>query len=262
MFSKFKKLLVISMLSLPMLSLASNYYKNELQGKEVVVASSVIPPYVIVNPSDIGTPIGIEIDILKEAQKRLGFSFKKNRIVFTSQNGKYDMIVEGIADIVIGGIWGTDARHDEFDFSTPIYKTSLSIITRKDKTDKIRGLDDLVNTTIAGEVGTRVLTQFSEDERSQKISQKWYDSLFNCFYAVEKGDVDAFIYDTPTAKYYLNKWNDHHLTTVGDTFGNEHEAKVVFLYHKTFKYQEQFNAVIEEMLYDGTIDSIVNKYIK
>ncbi len=231
---------------------------NSLKGVTINVGMSTIPPFVIVKSDDYTEPMGVDVDIFRELQKRLGFSMPNNKFVYTSTNDKYQLLYDNKIDIITGGISATPQRAKLFDFSPSYYQSALAVIINADNKNKIKSIDDLDKRTISAEYGINILDLFSGN---QKIDVKNYLTTFSCIYAVENHDVDATIFDYPTAKYYVNSWKNGHLTIAGEPFGMSDTTKIVFLYNKNFKYKKEFDVVINEMKRDGTIDNILKRYI-
>ncbi len=266
MFNFLKKLLLISAVSSSLLSPVfaetSDYsytnINNSLKGVEVKISLSTVPPFVIVKSDEYTEPVGIDVEIFRELQKRLGFTMPNDKFVYTSSNDKYTLLHNNEVDVIGGGISAAPQRGKLFDFSKSYYQSSFAVIINKSNASSIKGVQDLKGKTLGAEYGVSYNGLF---EGSENLKTEPFLTTFSCFYAVSTKQVDATIFDLPTAQYYVNHWQEGNLAIAGEPFGKSRTSRIVFLFNKNFKYQKEFNAAIEQMLQDGTIDKIVHKYI-
>lgn len=265
MFNFIKKFLLISVACSTLHSTAfadsSDYaytnINNALKGVEVKISLSTVPPFVIVKSDEYTEPVGIDVEIFRELQKRLGFTMPNDKFVYTSLNDKYTLLNNNEVDVIGGGISASPQRAKIFNFSKSYYQSSFAVVIHNDNKNIIKGVQDLKGKTLAAEYGISYNGLF---DGAETLKTEPFLTTFSCFYAVANRQVDATIFDLPTAQYYTHFWEGGNITIAGEPFGKSKTSRIVFLFNKNFKYQREFNIAIEQMIQDGTIDKIIKKY--
>lgn len=235
-------------------------YKNALKGVSLKIGAAPFPPFVTVNETGYREPYGIEIEILEEVKKRLGFSLLNDKYIFASSEFVLNAGNEGSIDIMVGGLSLTKERIKTYPTSPAIYQSSQAIVTRKSEASSIKTFDDLNGKVLATEAGIDIKSWLQGS--NAKVTVKEYATNFMSYYAISKGDADATIIDTPNALFYSKKWNFGNLQIAFVTNEGNEESNVGFLYKKGFKYTNYFNAAISDMISDGTVQKIIDKYTK
>ena len=136
----------------------SNNDQNEgLQ--EIIVGSDNYPPFNFVNAD--GSPIGIDVELAKEAFRRMGY---KAVFVSIDWEDKKNLLADGSVDCVWGS-FSMDGRENEYNWAGP-YMVSCEVVAVSVESD-IYTLADLEDKTVAVQTTTKPEEIFldREDDR-------------------------------------------------------------------------------------------------
>lgn len=201
---------------------------------------------------------GVDIDVIKELQKRLGFDIKDGRIYPIPHTDGLAMLERNEIDILGGGLVYTKERLAKLD-CTPIYINSgLGIVFSKKNHNKIRSIKDLKGLRIAVDplsasgLHLKYVKQFGAEP--VEISNITY-----ALFMVAQGKVDALIYDRMPIEDFANSIEEASLETLSDEFGQD-VGHYTFYLPKNGKYNKYLSQTLQEMLDDGTIDRLLKKW--
>ena len=216
----------------------------------IMATNAQFPPYEFYEGSEI---VGIDAEIAAAIADKLGRPLQIEDVEFDSvlagvQSGKYDM---GLAGITV-----TPERQQSMDF-TDSYATGIqSIIVKNDS--PITSYDDLAADGATYKVGVQLSTTgdlyASEEFGPDRVQQ--FQAGADAVAALVAGKVDCVIIDNEPAKSFV-KANDG-LKILDTEYAVEEYAACVA---KDSPILEQLNTAIAELKADGTIDSIIAKYI-
>ena len=226
-----------------------------LQGVKLDVGVSPTAPFVVVGGSlkDIS---GIDIDIIKELQRRTGFELANDTLHLANFSDIIEMGAAGKLDIATGAISLTKERAKIFHQSVPTFRSHTVLVTNGSK--GIKTINDMSGRTMAIVAGAKFPVKFDPNvERNMKIKNE--NSLFMSFYAVYKGDVDAMLIDAPMAHDAINTWANGRLQIADDIEGTESDIGMMF--KKDSKYSYILNEYLDQMRADGTVEKIIHKYL-
>lgn len=230
--------------------------KLPLEGKVIDVGLSIAPPFVIVD-GDFTNLSGIDVDIIRELQKRTSFKASHNRFNVMNFNELFALANEGKVGIVGGGISLTAERARRFILAGPTYN-SQSVVVVKDSNNNITKLEDLAGRTVAAEAGVDVVDLFPAGEQvSVRLKNK--STNFMALYSVSRGDADAMITDAPIAFEYVQGWEDGNLKVAFPIENSDTPMGLLFSKNKpesAVLYQAYM-----QMVRDGTVHNIVTKYL-
>lgn len=219
-----------------------------------------VPPGFIVDPNT-KEKSGIFNDVLEEIAKRNGLSINyKEEVAWATM---IETLNANRVDLIANQVWATPERRANADFSKPIYFSPIGIFVRandnrfdndfrkiNDPSVKIAALDGEINYYIAQ-------TDFPKAELKPLPNNV---DLAQLFMEVATAKKDVFFVD-PMYAYNYTKNNPDKLKNiaVNSPIRNYPNA---YMYKKgNTKLGEFLNAEIDKMLKDGTIDSIIGKYI-
>lgn len=205
--------------------------------------------------TDLTRPQGIDIDVIHELQRRLRFNLKENRIFPIARDAGFARLKNGTADMVGGGISYTVSRAQLYDFSPVFYSSSLAVVYSSRYNKNIRNVADLKGKKIGVERGS---TSESMAEKFGATPVYFTNNLMALF-QVANGDLDGIIYDRPPVNDFAVSVPSAELALTDDKFGEE-ECLYAFALAKASPYTEIISNTIEEMLMDGTIDRILEKW--
>lgn len=241
--------LAVAMLaSVAMLAGCGNSGKEKL----TMATNASFPPYEY--KEDGETIIGIDAEIAQAIADKLGMELEIVDIEFGAivagvQSGKYSM---GMAGMTV-----TEERLESVDFSTS-YATGVQVIIVKEGSE-IKSFDDIA----AGEykVGVQLSTTgdiyASDDLADTKSEVVEYETGNDAVAALVSGKVDAVIIDNEPAKSYVAA--NEGLTILDTDYVTEDYA-ICFSKDNT-ELKDKVNGALEELIADGTVQSIIDKYI-
>ncbi|MGX7418654.1 transporter substrate-binding domain-containing protein [Carnobacterium gallinarum] len=138
---------------------------------------------------------GYEVEVLKEATKRLGIKVKFEEMGF---DGMLSAVNSGQVDAAANNIDTSDDRKEKFAFSDPYKYSFASMVVRKSDQSGIRSLEDLKGKKSAG-AATTTYMKIAEKFGAESVV---YDNVTNDQYLMDvaNGRTDVILND-----YYLQK---------------------------------------------------------
>lgn len=226
-----------------------------LQGVKLEVGVAPTAPFVVVGAS-LQEITGIDIDIIKELQRRTGFELAHDRMHLANFSDIIEMGASGKLDIATGAFTLTEERGKIFYQSVPTFRSHTVLVTNGSK--GIKTIDDMSSRTMANISGAKFPVKFDPNvERNMKIKNE--HSVFMTFYAVYKGDADAMLIDAPMAHDAINTWAKGRLQIADDIEGTDSDIGMMF--KKDSKYSYILNEYLDQMRADGTVEKIIHKYL-
>ena len=217
-------------------------------GKLTMATNAAFPPYEMT--TDAGEFEGIDIDTAKAIAEKLGLELQIDDMDF---DAALLSVQQGKADIVMAGVTVTDERKAVMDFSDS-YATGIQSIIVPEGSD-IASPDDLAGKTIGTQRGTTGYIYCSDDFGDENVVA--YDDGLTAVQALNNGQVDAVVIDNAPAKEYVAA--NPGLKVLETSYAEEDYA--IGMNKDNTALVEAVNAALEELKADGTLQSIVDKYI-
>ncbi len=198
-----------------------------------------------------GKPEGFDIDLFAAICKENNWtpqweSASFDGLIPSLQAGKYDAIMSSLTI--------TEERAKSVKFSDPYFLATQYIITKKDskvKTEadlKLPGLRIGVQNTTTGQIVCE----------NMGLKPKKYETMPDAFNALINGEVDAVVYDSVFALYFIQQNPNVPLTFVTGNFPKEYYGIAMPLGNT--EMAEKVNAAIKKLKADGTYNQIYKKY--
>lgn len=228
--------------------------EEAVNGTLTLATSADFPPYESVG--DDGEYIGIDIEIAEAIAEELGYELQIENMDFDSI---ITSVSSGKCDFAMAGLTVTEERQKSVDFSTSYATCTLSIIVPEDS--EITSVDDLYAET-SYKVGVQLSTTsdiyFSGDVEDEltPCTVEQYTTGAEAVASLTAGKIDAVIIDSEPAKNFVAA---NEGLKILDSAYSEEEYAIAFA--KESELTEQFNTVLAQLTEDGTIQSIVDKYI-
>lgn len=210
------------------------------------------PPFEFVTANGtIGEFDGIDIAIAKQVAE-------DNNMTPVIENMEFDSLLvalqNGQIDAAIAGMTITDERLESVDFSTPYY-TATQVMIVKDDSDITCAADmaDKKICVIQGYTGEICVNDMGYPYESFKKGTEAVMELVN-------GKCDVVVLDSATAIKYVN--DNEGLKIVEDPSAFESEEYAIAVAKGNTELLNAINGALEELQADGTLQSIVDKYIK
>ena len=228
-------------------ALAACSKKEETAQTLTMATNAEFPPYEFHEGDSI---VGIDAEVAQAIADKLGMELKIEDVSFDSiipgvQAGKYDM---GMAGMTV-----TDERLESVNFSTSYAKGVQSVIVKEGS--DIKSIDDIAGKKIGVQTSTTGDIYATGDYGEENITR--YDNGAVAVQALVAGKVDCVIIDNEPAKNYVAA---NEGLTLLETAYTEEDYAICFNKDNT-ELQEKVNAALEELIADGTVKSIVDKYI-
>lgn len=206
------------------------------------------PPYEYYENDKI---VGIDAEIAKAIADKLGMKLeivdmKFDSILTSVQSGGVDM---GVAGLTI-----TDERLESVNFSVS-YATGVQVVIVKEGSG-ITSLDDLAGKKIGVQLATTGDIYASDEFGDENVVK--YNKGADAVQALVGGGIDAVIIDNEPAKSFVS--NNDGLVILETEYAVEEYAIAVD--KSNTELLKKINKAIEELIEDGTIDAIMDKYIK
>lgn len=193
--------------------------------------------------------VGIDAEMAAAVAEKLGMELQIEDMEFDSI---IPAINSGKADIGVAGMTVTEDRLVNVNFSDP-YTTATQVIIVQEGSE-IAGNDDLAGKTIGVQLGTTG-DIFAEDVEGATIER--YNKGMDAVQALANGIIDAVIIDNEPAKQFVSKAEG--LKILDEEFVTEEYA--IAIAKDNEELLEKVNTALEELTADGTIQSIIDKYI-
>ena len=216
-------------------------------GKLTRATNAAFPPYEMT--TDAGEFEGIDIETAQAIADKLGLELQIDDMDF---DAALLSVQQGKADIVMAGVTVTDERKAVMDFSDS-YATGIQSIIVPEGSD-IASPDDLAGKKIGTQRGTTGYIYCSDDFGDENVVA--YDDGLTAVQALNNGQVDAVVIDNAPAKEFVAA--NPGLVILDTSYAEEDYAIGVA---KGSSLKDAVNAALEELKADGTLQSIVDKYI-
>ena len=223
-------------------------------GKLTMSTNASFPPYEMV--ADDGSFEGIDIEVAGAIAQKLGLELQVDDMGFdaclqAAQTGK--------SDIVMAGVTVTEERQAVMDFSNS-YANGVQVVIVKEGSP-IQTVDDLANANMIGcQMGTTGYIFCSDTPENGGFGEDHvtpYDDGAAAVQALMNGQIDAVVIDNKPAQEYVAA--NPGLKILDGEFTNEDYA--IGVAKGNTALLDAINGALEELTNDGTIQSIVDKYI-
>ena len=223
-------------------------------GKLTMSTNASFPPYEMV--ADDGSFEGIDIEVAGAIAEKLGLELQVDDMGFdaalqAAQTGKSDMVMAGVTV--------TEERQAVMDFSNS-YANGVQVVIVKEGSP-IQTVDDLANANMIGcQMGTTGYTFCSDTPENGGFGEDHvtpYDDGAAAVQALMNGQIDAVVIDNMPAQEYVAA--NPGLKILDGEFTNEDYA--IGVAKGNTALLDAINGALEELTNDGTIQSIVDKYI-
>ena len=208
-------------------------------GKLTMATNATFPPYEMT--TDAGTIEGIDVDTAQAIAEKLGLELQIDDMDF---DAALLSVQQGKADIAMAGITVTDS-----------YATGIQSVIVPEGSD-IASVDDLAGKKIGTQRGTTGYLYCSDDFGEDAVVA--YDNGLTAVQALNNGQVDAVVIDNEPAKAYVE--SNPGLKILDTSYAEEDYA--IGMNKSNTALLEAVNAALEELKADGTLQAIVDKYIK
>ena len=214
-----------------------------------MATNAAFPPYEMI--SDDGGFEGIDVEIATEIANKLGLELVVDDMEFGSV---ITSVQSGKSDIAMAGLTVTEERKQNVDF-TESYATGIQVIIVPEDSD-ILTVDDLANDKMIGvQDGTTGYIYCSDDYGEDHITS--YTNGAMAIEALKGGKVDAVVIDNEPAKAFVAA--NEGLKILDTEYIVENYA--IGISKDNTGLRDAVNNALTELIADGTVQQIVDKYI-
>ncbi len=210
--------------------------------------NAAFPPYEYKDGDSI---VGIDAEIAQALADKLGLQLE---IVDMDFSSLITSIQSGKIDISLAGMTVTEERKQNVDF-TDSYATGVQSIIVKEGSD-IQSVDDLEGKLIGVQEGTTGHLYCSDDYGEENVIA--YTNGATAVQALLQDKVDCVVIDQQPAKAFVEA--NEGLKVLDTAYTTEDYAAAVSKDNPALT--AALNTALQELKDDGTIQSILDKYIK
>ena len=222
-------------------------------GKLTMSTNAAFPPYEMT--ADDGSFEGIDVEVTEAIADKLGLELQIDDMDFdaallAAQNGKSDMVMAGVTV--------TEERQTVMDFSNT-YATGIQVVIVPEDSD-ITSIDDMTGKMIGvqrGTTGDLYCSASVEDGGFGEENVTPYDNGLTAVQALQNGQVDCVVIDNAPAQEFVKA--NPGLKILDTEYANEDYA--IGVAKGNTQLLDAINGALEELEADGTLQSIVDKYI-
>ena len=213
------------------------------------------PPYEFYD-DESGEIVGIDAEVAAAICEKLGYELE---IVDMDFDAIIPAVTTGKIDFGMAGMTVTEERMQSVDFTTS-YATGIQVVIVKEDSE-IVSVDDLfdegANHKIGVQQGTTGDLYCSWDIEDEGLgSVERYKNGTDAVLALTSGKVDCVVIDNEPAKNYIAA--NEGLKILDTEYAVEDYAIALA---KDSELTEKINAALEELIADGTVQAIIDKYI-
>lgn len=199
---------------------------------------------------------GIDVDIINEMQKRLGFEIADNRIYPLDPSQAIERMKNKQIDFYGGGLAFSPELLKNF-AALPIYiKSSMAVMyspTRHPTMKSVKDLKGLKIGVLQGSSAEKFVQQFGGVAAP-------VNNLSFAVFMVTQGRLDAIIYDRLILEDFAKlAGSKAHLKILPDEFGKD-LCQYTFYISKLSPFRRNLTSTLQGMLNDGTINRILAKW--
>ena len=210
--------------------------------------NATFPPYEYVDENN--EVAGIDADIAAAIADKLGMELEITDMAFDSL---IPALQSDTIDIVLAGMTVDPERAESVNF-TDSYATGVQVIIVPEGSD-IASPDDLEGKNIGVQTGTTGDLYCTDQYGQEYVKQ--FDNGPLAVAALLNGQIDCVVIDNEPAKNYVAA--NQGLKILETAYANEEYAAAIA--KDNTELYDQVNTAIQELKADGTIDSIIEKYI-
>ena len=215
--------------------------------------NATFPPYEYYDGDEI---VGIDAEVAAAICEKLGYDLVIDDMEF---DATIPALVAGKIDFIMAGLTVTDERKQSVDF-TDSYATGVQAIIVPEDSD-ITSVDDLfaegANHTVgvqSGTTGDIYCTGDIQDAGLGTVQQ--FKNGADAVLALTSGKIDCVVIDNEPAKNFVAA--NEGLKILDTAYTEEDYAIAV---QKGSELTQKMNDALKELIDDGTVAEIINKYI-
>lgn len=235
-------------------NVGQNSFTTAVEGKLTMATNATFPPYEYIEGGQVA---GIDAEIAGAIAGKLGLELQIEDMEFDSIT---EAVKGGKADIGLAGMTVTPDRQEEVDF-TVSYATGVQVVIVTEDS-AIGSVDDLFAEGADHAVGVQRNTTgdiYTTDdiEKAGLGSIDRYSKGADAVQALKTGKVDCVVIDNEPAKAFVSEVEG--LKILDTEYVTEDYAAAMSKENPAL--YEAVNTALQELIADGTVKRIIDKYI-
>lgn len=201
--------------------------------------------------------IGFDVDLAKEAAKRLGSEVEFKAIDWNSKEAE---LKSGRIDIIWNGLDITPERQENMLFSKPYMDNRQIVFVKKDNAQGIMSENDLAGKSVGTQAGSTAEAYITGNEALKNSFKefKTYGDYVSAFMDLENGRIDALVCDEIVGRYAMSKQAGK-FDALNVTVGPVSEFGIAFRKDDT-ELRDKVQKVFDEMVKDGAAAKISEQW--
>ena len=232
---------------------ASGDFTTVTDGVLTMSTNAAFPPYEMT--TDSGEFEGIDVEIAGAIADKLGLELQIDDMDF---DAALLAVQQGKSDMVMAGVTVTEDRLAVMNFTDSYANGIQSVIVPEDS--DITSIDDMEGKLIGTQAGTTGYIYCSDTPENGGFGEDnviAYDNGMTAVQALMNGQVDCVVIDNAPAQEFVKA--NPGLKILDTEYANEDYA--IGVNKDNTALLDALNGALAELKADGTIDSIVAKYI-
>ena len=217
------------------------------EGKLIMATNATFPPYEYYDGDAV---VGIDAEIAQKIAEKLGLELVISDMEF---NSIITSVNQGKADMGMAGMTVTPDRLKNVNF-TDTYAKGVQVVIVQENSD-IKTLDDLTGKKIGVQLNTTGDIYATDEFGKDNVQQ--FNKATDTVLALKQSKVDAVIIDKAPAEVFIEQ--NEGLTLLDSSYADEDYA--ICLKKGNDALQDAVNQALSELIEDGTVQAIIDKYI-
>ncbi len=232
---------------------ASGDFTTVTDGVLTMSTNAAFPPYEMT--TDSGDFEGIDVEIAGAIADKLGLELQIDDMDF---DAALLAVQQGKSDMVMAGVTVTEDRLAVMNFTDSYANGIQSVIVPEDS--DIASIDDMEGKLIGTQAGTTGYIYCSDTPENGGFGEEnviAYDNGMTAVQALMNGQVDCVVIDNAPAQEFVKA--NPGLKILDTEYANEDYA--IGVNQDNTALLDAINGALADLKADGTIDSIISKYI-
>lgn len=232
---------------------ASGDFTTVTDGVLTMSTNAAFPPYEMT--TDSGDFEGIDVEIAGAIADKLGLELQIDDMDF---DAALLAVQQGKSDMVMAGVTVTEDRLAVMNFTDSYANGIQSVIVPEDS--DIASIDDMEGKLIGTQAGTTGYIYCSDTPENGGFGEDnviAYDNGMTAVQALMNGQVDCVVIDNAPAQEFVKA--NPGLKILDTEYANEDYA--IGVNQDNTALLDAINGALADLKADGTIDSIISKYI-
>ena len=228
--------------------------KKDSEETVTVVTAGIGEPYSLL--ADDGTWTGIDAEMWDEIEKRTGWKVELKQAAFDALWGELDT---ERADVAANCFAVKAERTDKYNATIPYYGDAQCIIVNDDSSYKT--VDDLKGQVVGCTNGQAAQTIIEDLAKEKGFEVKLYEDSAVGMNDLKLGRIAAYANTTTNVNAFTHNNEDANFRFFDENLMANNVAYFLPKTERGDKLTEELNDVIQEMLDDGTVAKITEKWM-